>query len=157
MIFTITDAEGKIVRRLSAPAGQGIQRVVWDMRYTPPSVSAAAGGGRWRRLWRRWRRWWRLWRRLWWRQGPLVMPGKYTVSMAMRAGGVVTAMPGSQTFNVIVEGREKMSASEIAVLSAFQQKVSTLQRAGHGCQLVCSRGEDPDRPAKTVGRGRSGR
>ena len=134
-IFTVTDAEGKIVRRLNAPAGQGIQRVVWDMRYTAPSVSAAApggggpgggggfgggggggdgggfGGGP---------------------QGPLVMPGKYTVSMAQRVGGVVTALPGSQTFSVTVEGREKMTASEIAALSAFQQKVSALQRAVSG-------------------------
>ena len=137
-IFTITDAEGKIVRRLRAAAGQGIQRVVWDMRYTPPSVAAAPaggpgggggfgggggggggggeggggfGGGP---------------------QGPLVMPGKYTVSMAMRSGGVVTAMPGTQTFSVTVEGREKMTAAEIAVLSAFQQKVSALQRAVTG-------------------------
>ncbi len=45
VIFTITDSEGKIVRRLNAPAGQGIQRVVWDMRYTPPAVTAAGGGG----------------------------------------------------------------------------------------------------------------
>ena len=131
MIFTITDAEGKIVRRMNAPAGQGIQRAVWDMRYTPPSVSAAPagggfggrggggaddtggggggfGGGP---------------------QGPLVMPGKYTVTMSMRSGGVVTALPGTQTFNITVEGREKMTAAEIATLSAFQQKVSALQRA----------------------------
>ena len=128
MIFTITDADGKIVRRLRAPAGQGIQRIVWDMRYTPPSVAAAApggpgggggfgggggggdggfGGGP---------------------QGPLVMPGKYNVSMAMRAGGVLTQMPGTQNFTVTVEGREKMTAAEIATLSAFQQKVSALQR-----------------------------
>src|SRR5881398_3800111 len=39
-------------------------------------------------------------------QGPLVMPGKYTVSMATRLGGVVTPVPGTQTFNVTVEGRE---------------------------------------------------
>ena len=123
MIFTVTDSEGKIVRRLRAPAGQGIQRITWDMRYTPPSVSAAPaggggfggggdggfGGG-------------------FGAQGPLVMPGKYSVSMAMRAGGIVTAMPGSQSFSVTVEGREKMTASEIAALSAFQQKVSALQR-----------------------------
>src|SRR5207248_5947633 len=104
------------------------------MRYTPPTVTAAApgvgagggggfggggggggggegsgfGGGP---------------------QGPLVMPGKYSVSMATRLGGVVTPVPGTQTFNVTVEGREKMTAAEIATLSAFQQKVSALQRA----------------------------
>ncbi len=130
ILFTITDAEGKIVRRINAPAGQGFQRTVWDMRFTPPSVSAGGGGGGFggggggggeggggfgggp--------------------QGPLVMPGKYTVTMAMRSGGVVTSIPGSQTFNVTVEGREKMTAAEIAALSAFQQKVSALQRSVSG-------------------------
>ncbi len=128
LIFTITDAEGKIVRRLNSPAGPGIQRVVWDMRFTPPSVSAPAGaggaggrggdfgGGGFN----------------FGPQGPLVMPGKYKVTMALRANGVVTNLQGSQSFNVTVEGREKMTAAEIAVLSAFQQKVSSLQRSVSG-------------------------
>ncbi len=125
VILTITDSEGKIVRRLTAPAGTGVQRTVWDMRYTAPSISAApaggpgggggagggGGGGGFGP------------------QGPLVMPGKYTVSMAMRAGGVVTAMPGSQTFNVVVEGKEGMSEADAKLLAEFQRKVSTLQRS----------------------------
>lgn len=121
LIFTITDAEGKIVRRLNAPAGQGVQRVVWDMRYTAPSIAAAppqlpAGitlpegftGGP---------------------QGPLVMPGKYTVTMASRVNGVVTSLPGTQSFNVVVEGRESMSEADRKALAEFQRKVSTLQRS----------------------------
>lgn len=130
VILTITDAEGKIVRRLNASAGAGVQRTVWDMRYTPPSISAAPaggqggpgggggggggggfggfGGGP---------------------QGPLVMPGKYTVSMAMRVNGVVTSMPGSQTFSVVVEGKENISAADAKLLADFQRKVSNLQRA----------------------------
>ena len=142
-IFTITDSDGKIVRRLNAPAGQGIQRVVWDMRYTPPSISAAAaagpggrgggggigepppeggggfGGG-------------------FGPQGPLVMPGKYTVAMAQRVNGVVTSLPGSQTFNVTVEGREKMTAAEIAALGEFQRKVSALQRSVNGASVAAT-------------------
>lgn len=130
VIFTVTDAQGAIVRRLNAPAGQGVQRAVWDMRYTAPSISAAppqlpAGvtlpegftGGP---------------------QGPLVMPGKYTVSMAMRVNGVVTALPGSQSFNVAVEGREKMTAAELVALTEFQRKVSTLQRSVGGANEVAS-------------------
>jgi photosystem II stability/assembly factor-like uncharacterized protein len=123
LIFTVTDADGAVVRRVAAPASAGVQRVVWDMRYAPPAISAAQGGGpgggggeggpgggfgp----------------------QGPLVMPGKYTVSMAMRVNGVVTAMPGSQSFNVIVEGRENITEADRAALADFQKKVSTLQRA----------------------------
>jgi hypothetical protein len=130
LLFTVTDSDGRVVRRLNAPAMQGIQRVVWDMRYTPPAISAAppnipAGitlpegfsfGP----------------------QGPLVMPGKYSISMSMRVGGVVTPMPGSQSFNVVVEGREKMTDAERAELIVFQRQVSVLQRSVGGANEVAT-------------------
>ena len=124
VVFTIADAEGKIVRRMTSPAGAGLQRATWDLRYTPPIVreqpqagvnapppEAGAGfgfGGP---------------------QGPLVMPGKYTVTMALRVNGVTTTMGSPQTFNVVVEGRERMSASDLATLSGFQMKLGALQRS----------------------------
>jgi hypothetical protein len=124
LIFTITDSDGKIVRRLSAPAQQGIQRAVWDMRYLPPSISAtppqlppgftlpegATFGP----------------------QGFLVMPGKYSVSMALKVNGVVSSLDGTQSFNVTTEGREKMTDAERSDLAEFQRKVATLQRAVSG-------------------------
>lgn len=132
LIFTITDSEGKIVRRLNSPAAPGIQRVVWDFRYTAPAISAqqpggfggggGGGGGGFGGGFGP--------------QGPLVMPGKYTVTMAMKVNGVTTALPGSQTFNVVVEGREKMTAAEIAALAEFQKKISTLQRSINGASSV---------------------
>jgi photosystem II stability/assembly factor-like uncharacterized protein len=126
LIFTVTDSDGNIVRRLTAPASGGIQRVTWDMRYSPPSIAAAGGGpggpggggppqeggfgfgGP---------------------QGALVMPGKYTVTMATRVNGVVTALPGSQSFNIVVEGKENISPADAKALAEFQRKVSSLQRA----------------------------
>jgi hypothetical protein len=124
IIFTITDDKGSIVRRVTAPAQAGVQRVVWDMRHTAPSVPAAppqlppgvtlpegfTGGP----------------------QGPLVMPGRYTVTMATRVNGVVTPMPGTQSFNVTVEGRENMSDADRIALGEFQRKVSSLQRSISG-------------------------
>jgi photosystem II stability/assembly factor-like uncharacterized protein len=130
LLFTISDAEGKVVRRLSAPATFGIQRVTWDFRYAPPVVQAApqlppgmegldlaalgggfAGQGP---------------------QGELAMPGKYSVTMARRVGGVITPMPGSQTFNVVAEGAEKMSPQDRNILAEFQRRVIKLQRAVTG-------------------------
>ncbi|MGH9934667.1 MAG: WD40/YVTN/BNR-like repeat-containing protein, partial [Blastocatellia bacterium] len=120
LLFTISDAEGKIVRRLSAPATFGLQRVTWDFRYAPPVLQAAPqlppgmegldlaalGGG--------------------FGQGPqgeLAMPGKYTVTMAKRVGGVITPLPGSQMFNVGAEGTEKMTSQDRNILAEFQRKV----------------------------------
>ena len=131
LLFTISDEQGKVVRRLTAPASAGIQRVVWDMRYTPPAISAAparpsadpdlpegfAGRGP---------------------QGPLVMPGKYSVTMAMRVRGVVTPMPGTQSFAVVVEGREKMTDAERVELVAFQRQLSDLQRSVGGANEVAT-------------------
>jgi hypothetical protein len=129
LLFTIIDSEGKVVRRLTAPATFGIQRITWDFRYAPPVVQAApptppgggidigaAGGG-------------------FGGQGPqgeLAMPGKYAVTMAKRVGGVITPLPGSQTFNVVAEGAEKMTPQDRNILSEFQRKVIKLQRAVTG-------------------------
>ncbi len=62
-LLTITDAEGRIVRRLDGPASAGLHRVQWDLRYSslaPVTGSTASG------------------------RGPLVIPGTYTVSLAVR-------------------------------------------------------------------------
>ena len=121
LLFIITDAEGKVVRRLSAPATPGIQRVTWDFRYAPPVVQpppqippgfegldfGGGGGGP---------------------QGELAMPGKYTITMAKKIGGVIAALPGSQSFNVVAEGTEAMTAADKATLAEFQRKVGHLQR-----------------------------
>jgi hypothetical protein len=114
---------------LSAPAAFGVQRVTWDFRYAPPVVQAApqlppgmegldlaALGG-------------------FGAQGPqgeLAMPGKYSVTMAKRVGGVITPLPGSQTFNVVAEGAEKMTPQDRNTLAEFQRKVIKLQRAVTG-------------------------
>lgn len=54
------------------------------------------------------------------------------MEMATRVGGIVTPMPGSQRFNVIVEGRESMTEVDRLALSEFQRKISSLQRSVGG-------------------------
>jgi photosystem II stability/assembly factor-like uncharacterized protein len=46
--ITVTDAAGKVVRTLEGPVAQGMNRVVWDLRYSPPvdSANLPTGGGR---------------------------------------------------------------------------------------------------------------
>ena len=121
LVFTITDADGKLVRRISAPAAPGVQRVTWDFRYSPPAVSAAPAqlppgvtlpegvtfGP----------------------QGALAMPGKYNVTVALRVDGKATPLPGAQSFNVVAEGAENLAAADRTALADFQKKVSALQRA----------------------------
>ena len=109
MIITVTDAEGRVVRRLTGPITAGIQRVNWDLRYPPASLppppnpetedifSDPPGG-------------------------PLVMPGTYKVSLARRVGGVMTPFAQPQEFRIVVEGQDRMSPSDLAALIEFQRR-----------------------------------
>jgi hypothetical protein len=119
VIFTISDASGRVVRRLTGPVTAGVQRVAWDLRYPPTSLppppnpeneNPFSDGP----------------------DGPLVMPGTYKVSVAKRVDGVMTPLASPQEFNVIVPGQEGMSAADRAALVEFQQKVARLQRAVQG-------------------------
>jgi hypothetical protein len=100
-----------------------VNRAVWDMRYLPPNILAnpipitpemEAFGFNPNP------------------QGYLVMPGKYSVSMSLKVNGVVTDLKQTQSFNVITEGKEKMTDAERVELAAFQKKVGALQRAVSG-------------------------
>jgi photosystem II stability/assembly factor-like uncharacterized protein len=119
IIITITDATGRVVRRLTGPMTAGIQRVNWDLRYPSPTLPPPPNpegedpfneGP----------------------AGPLVMPGAYKVSLAKRVGGVLTQLSQPQEFQIVVEGLSSMSATDRAVLVEFQQKVARLQRAVSG-------------------------
>jgi photosystem II stability/assembly factor-like uncharacterized protein len=119
IILTITDADGKIVRKLSGPVAAGMHRVTWDLRYPAATLTGGGppGGGA------------EEGQPFQAPTGTLVMPGKYSVSFAKRVDGVTTPLPGSQSFSVVVEGAEKMTAADRAALAEFQQKVVRLQRA----------------------------
>jgi len=141
ILLNIADASGKVVRRLDEPATRGIQRVTWDLRgqsnTLAPAIPAAGGGGGGR-------------------GGggggggagggimideemmaafgggrgggaPLVLPGKYTVTLARRVEGVVAPLPGSQTFEVVGEGPATMADRQ--AMADFQDKLGKLQKA----------------------------
>ncbi|MCG8466820.1 MAG: hypothetical protein MJB57_01225, partial [Gemmatimonadetes bacterium] len=92
--LTITDGDGNHVRTLEVPGDAGIHEVIWDWRYDPPyetdeqptGPAAFFGGGT--------------------PQGPIVMPGIYTVSMEV--GGQTS----SSTSEVIAEPRRPMALED---------------------------------------------
>jgi len=141
MILTVTDAEGRVVRRLTGPTTAGVQRVTWNLRYpTPNPVAAGAGaggaggggggggandepdqetpfggGGP---------------------AGPMVAPGRYTVALAKRVDGVVTAIGDPQSF--MVAPLDSGTAPRSPAVVAFQQKTAALQRALLGANAVAN-------------------
>jgi photosystem II stability/assembly factor-like uncharacterized protein len=88
--ITFADAEGKPIRTVSAGAQRGLNRLAWDLRLPPPLVDtepAAAGafGGP--------------------PTGPLVLPGKYTVTLRTPSGAQLDAP-------LVVEGDSRVAFSD---------------------------------------------
>jgi len=127
IVLTITDGNGRVVRRLGGPTAAGLHRVNWDLREPAPTLPAERRpeGAEEEPFFEP-------------PGGPLVMPGTYKVSLAKRVDGVLTALPGEQSFNVVVEGQTAMKAEDRAALHEFQQKVAKLQRAVTGALEVAN-------------------
>ncbi|MEZ5354210.1 MAG: glycosyl hydrolase [Bryobacteraceae bacterium] len=109
ILFDVADASGKVVRRLTGPVTAGLHRIHWDLRAPVAVMPAPAGadddddGPP--------------------PSGPLVRPGRYTISMAKRIDGVVSALGESQSFNVTGE------SSTLEQSAAFQERLAQLTRA----------------------------
>jgi len=118
IIVTISDANDRVVRRLTGPVTAGIQRVTWDLRYpaanlsAPPPPDADSDFEP--------------------PAGSLVMPGTYKASIAKRVDGVLTPLGQSQDFHVVVDGQDTMPSADRSALVEFQQKAIRLQRAVSG-------------------------
>lgn len=116
LILTVTDTEGRVVRRITAPAKAGLHRASWDLHY-PPAVPITGQPEKDEEYEREPDR------------GPMAAPGAYGVSLAQRVDGVTTPLAGPVTFQVVPLGLQTLSAPDKAALLAFQQKSARLQRA----------------------------
>ncbi len=130
IVISISNASGKLVRRMEGPVTRGFQRVAWDLRAPAATIPAAppvgavtrggggdrsddveaAGGFGFRTP-----------------SGPLVVPGKYSVTWAKRVEGVVSALPGSYSFEVTADGSS--SGADRVAMAEFQEKLTRLQKA----------------------------
>jgi len=111
--LTITDAMGEHVRTLDGPAAAGLHEILWDWRYDAPydQEESQAGAGR----------------RGGPPQGPVVMPGVYTVSLS--AAGSTT----SATVEIEADPRRPMTVADRRVrqdaLMALHELVGPLYQA----------------------------
>ena len=153
IILTIKDSKGNVVRRLDQPATAGLHRVTWDMRSQGIGLAApvqmggggaaggrgggrggAGGGGRGgagggggeggadidpelaAQFGGRGGG-----------AGAFVLPGKYTATLAKRVNGVVTDLPGSETFEVAPA--TPYTQEERTSMVEFTEKLNRLQKA----------------------------
>jgi photosystem II stability/assembly factor-like uncharacterized protein len=140
ILLTVSDQEGRVVRRLTGPTTAGTQRVTWNLRYptpNPPGVGGGPGGGG---------------------EGgggggggdpeqetpfggggpsgPMVVPGRYSVTLSKRVDGVLTTIGEPQTF--AVAPLDSGVAPRSPAVVAFQQKTAALQRALLGANAAAS-------------------
>jgi photosystem II stability/assembly factor-like uncharacterized protein len=119
IILTITDVDGKVVRRLSGPTSSGLHRVTWDLRSAGFFAITEAPAGR-------------VGRRFGGGGGFRVVPGTYRVSLTKRENGALTELAGPITLLVNSEGDEKLSEAERKTLLEMRRKVARLQSAVQG-------------------------
>lgn len=120
LLLTIRDEEGRVVRRLRAPAAAGLQRVVWDLRYpdlapTREGLAGALGNGP---------------------SSTWALPGAYTVSLSKVIDGEESELAGPQPFQARTLGHAVLPAADRAQLAAFQKEVRELNHAVNSAGAV---------------------
>jgi photosystem II stability/assembly factor-like uncharacterized protein len=118
VVLIVEDEGGQAVRRIAAPAAKGLHRVAWNLRYPavdPPQLETAR-------------------RESWERDpvGPMVVPGRFTVTLAKVADGVITALAAPRTFVVESLNLASLPEKDKAALLEFQRKAGEMQRAMMG-------------------------
>ena len=99
LVLTITNSEGRPIRRLDVDGTPGLRRVAWNLRGDPPAQpeqgqgaagrggqggqGGGRGGGRGGN------------------QGPLVEPGRYRATLGKLSGDIVTPIGQPQSFGVV--------------------------------------------------------
>jgi len=115
LLFTITDETGRFVRKLKAPAKEGINRISWDLRYAstrPVTKTEPPFNNN--------------------RPGAWAMPGQYQISLSKVLDGHDTLLIGAIPFKTTILFDKRMSQIERLAINEFQQKVANIGTAVYG-------------------------
>ncbi len=116
LLFVVSDAEGRAVRKLKQPIKAGVHRLVWDFRtssVSPVSLTPPANPAPWDTP----------------DQGYMVPPGTYTLTMERYENGKLTALGEPQTLRCRPLHEANLSAADRQALAVFNDKAAALSRA----------------------------
>jgi hypothetical protein len=117
LVFTIKDAAGNIVRKLTKSASKGVNRIVWDLRYhSLMPLSETDDFNPTKDM----------------NSSTLAIPGSYTVEITMVTRDSVTQLAGPESFTAKLLENTTLPADQYDELIAFQQKSNELQRTIRG-------------------------
>ena len=123
LLFSIRDAQGQVVRKLTAKPKKGFNRLKWDLRLpstnpitlkSPSFYNPFTGPD----------------------TGTLVPPGTYSASMSKFVDGVFTELSGPVSFKVKPLNNTVLPAPDREKLAAFQQEVLQMARLVKGAQNI---------------------
>jgi photosystem II stability/assembly factor-like uncharacterized protein len=117
--LTVRDSVGKVVQRIDGPADKGFQRVAWDMRYPAPdpiNLEASTDLAPWESP----------------PQGPMALPGNYSVTLSKRVEGELVDITGSQSFVLKPLYSGGLVAENRRAVLDFQTQTAELYRAVTG-------------------------
>ena len=116
IVFTVSDADGNVIRHIEGPVEAGFHRVAWDLRYpavdpwTPEEERSEFENP----------------------TGVLAAPGTYRVAMYQRADGELTALNQDQQFEVVSIREPTLAGSSQDERIAFSRQVDEMRRAVSG-------------------------
>lgn len=125
LVFTIKNAQGKVINKVFKSATKGVQRFHWNLRYTPQNpinlnkssfYNPFAGTD----------------------EGTLVIPGTYTVEMGLLKDGVLQNVVDPVFFEVKALNNTELPASDREAKVAFQQEVAKTQATYGTAQRLMS-------------------
>jgi photosystem II stability/assembly factor-like uncharacterized protein len=119
LLFTITDEQGNVVRKLKTDPKKGVNRIVWDFRYnnfTPISLEPFDDTVPWNEP----------------DKGYMVVPGSYNVSLSKFEDGIFTELVSPKPFTCMPLNITSLPAEDKPALDQFNKKVAELTRAVTG-------------------------
>ena len=122
VFLTVRGEDGEVVNVVGGSTSRGVHRAVWNYRYPAytPVTGGGGGGG------------------FGGGNGPLALPGSYTVSLAQRTDGEVTELAGPVPFEIAPITQPAIAAQDRAAVLAFQRETGELLRAVTGSQRAAS-------------------
>jgi photosystem II stability/assembly factor-like uncharacterized protein len=118
LLFTIRDADKNVVRKLKTVLKKGVQRITWDLRY--PGLAPVSSEKQKDR------------------PGLLVMPGEYSVELALYENGSTKTLAGPENFRVVTLNNSTLPAKDKKAVDVFVRKLGRLQRALYGASKLAA-------------------
>jgi hypothetical protein len=123
--LTVRDGSGNVVQRIDAPAGKGFHRVAWNMRYPAPDpveLSPKSDFAPWESP----------------PQGPLALPGQYSVTLSKRVEGQLVEISAAQSFALKPLFEGGLVTDDRQALLDFEMQSNDLYRAVMGANKARS-------------------